>query len=92
MLRDAAKGKGNFTVGSATQEQAHAMGMAWVGDGATLSKSGNAWLSADGLRAYRPMSFKEGMGVWRVNLETRVPGQVSRGPISNAHIDILDPP
>lgn len=92
MLRDASKGKGNFTVGSATREQAHAMGMAWVGDGATLSKSGNAWLSADGMRAYRPMSFKESSGAWRANLETRVPGQKTRGPIANAHIDILDPP
>lgn len=39
ILRDAAGGKGNFGIGSATQEQANAIGRAWVGDGATLSKS-----------------------------------------------------
>lgn len=38
------------------------------------------------------MSYKTRGGVWQANLETRVPGQVTNGPISNAHIDIIDPP
>jgi hypothetical protein len=45
MLRDAAAGKESHAVGSATQEQADAVGRAWVGDGATSSKGGKA--SAD---------------------------------------------
>ncbi|HEV8626103.1 MAG TPA: hypothetical protein VG034_16750 [Acidimicrobiia bacterium] len=92
LLREAAGGKGNFGVGSLTREQADAVGRAWVGDGATLSKSGKAWTSADGTRVYRPASYKPYFGAWQANLETRIPGQVTGLPIGNAHIDILDIP
>lgn len=52
VLRDAAKGKGNFGLGSATQEQAVAAGRAWVGDNATLASDGMTWVSQDGLRQF----------------------------------------
>lgn len=92
MLRDAAANKRSSGIGAATMELADALGHAWVGDGATLSKSGLAWTGADGTRVYRPASFKDYRQVWQANLEERLPGQVSGGPMSNAHIDILDTP
>lgn len=49
ILRDAAKGKGNFGLGSGTMAQAEAAGRAWVGDAARLSGDGKAWVSRDGL-------------------------------------------
>ena len=58
MLRDAARGKGNFGIGSATSEQADVMGRAWVGSGSRENSSGNALISRDGLRQYRFPSEK----------------------------------
>jgi hypothetical protein len=90
MLRDAAKGKGMFGVGSATQEQATAVGRAWVGEGATLRSDGKTLLSSDELRQFRPPSYKPDLGKWQANLEARLePSGEWQG---NAHIDILDPP
>ncbi len=58
MLRDAARGKGNFGIGSATSEQADVMGRAWVGSGSRKNSSGNALISRDGPRQYRFPSEK----------------------------------
>lgn len=79
MLRDAARGKGNFGIGNATSEQADVMGRAWVGSGASQSSSGNALISRDGLRQYRfpsdkPNSAHASTGV-QANFESRsIPG------------------
>lgn len=90
MLRDAAKGKGNFGVGSATQEQAVAAGRAWVGDNATLASDGKTWVSQDGLRQFRPPSYKPNLDLWQANFEWRV---VPRGSwLGNGHLDITDLP
>lgn len=45
ILRDAARGKGNFGLGTATTEQADAAGMAWVGENPTLASDGKTWVS-----------------------------------------------
>lgn len=90
VLRDAAKGKGNFGLGSATQEQADAAGQAWVGNGASLASDGKTWVSQDGLRQFRAPSFKPNLNQWQSNFEWRV---VPRGPWQgNGHLDITDPP
>jgi RHS repeat-associated protein len=88
MLRSAAKGKGNFGIGSATREQAQAMGKAWVGPGFKTASDGKTLLSADGLRQFRPPSFKPSQGKVQANFEARPPG-VSQWQ-SNAHLDILN--
>lgn len=88
MLRDAARGKGNFEVGTATSKEAEALGRAWVGEDATLSKSGKAWVSKDGLRQYRPGSFKPNQGKVQANLEWRPRAEGKF--LGNAHIDIVD--
>lgn len=86
MLRQAAQGKGDFGVGTLTEDQANAAGMAWVGPKATLSSSGKAWVSEDRLRQYRPASFKPNLGKVQANLEWRVkPRGEWQG---DAHIDI----
>jgi len=86
MLREAARGKDNFGVGSATSEQAGAMGRAWVGEGAKLASDGRTMVSQDGLRQYRPPSTKPRLGRIQANLEGR---NAPKGEWqSNAHVDI----
>src|SRR5690606_31556792 len=88
MLRDAARLKGNFGIGSATRMEADVLGYAWVGDGWRWSSDGKAMVSADGLRVYRPPSWKPDLGKYPANLEWKVEG-ISQ-PQGNAHIDILE--
>ena len=91
-MRDAAEGRGNFGIGSATQEQATAAGRAWVGDDATLASDGQTWVSQDGLRQFRPPSDKPNLDQWQANFEWRV---VPRGAwlgLGNGHLDITDAP
>jgi filamentous hemagglutinin len=57
-LRDAAKGKGNFGLGSGTRAEADKLDKAWVGDGAEVASDGKTLVSKDGLRQYRPPSYK----------------------------------
>jgi hypothetical protein len=87
ILRDAAKGSGNFGLGAADSATATRLGEAWVGDGATLANDGKTLVSADGLRQFRPPSFKPFRGTFQANLEQRFAPQ---GPWnSNGHLDIL---
>lgn len=91
MLRDAAQGKGNFSLGSATAEQAHAMGLAWVGRGYRTAKDGRVLISADGMRQYRMPTFKPREGKVQANFERKFEGQRSKGWQSNGHVDIIGP-
>lgn len=91
MFRDAAAGKGNFGVGSATLEQSEVLGKAWVGNGYKVASDGKTLVSANRLRQYRPASWKPSQGKWQANLEQRFPGQVSKAWQSNAHVDIISP-
>jgi uncharacterized protein YukE len=83
MLHDASTGKGNFGVGSATRSDCDIVGRAWVGPGAELASDGKTWVSGDGLRVYRPPTYKPRLGRWQANLESKL---VRGGrPISNGH-------
>ena len=62
MLREAAQGKGNFSVGTTTGVEADAIGRAWVGDGYTVASDGKTLVSLDRLRQYRPPSYKPRLG------------------------------
>lgn len=88
MLRDAAQGKGNFGIGSATRLEAEAIGTAWVGERYTVARDGKTLISQDRLRQYRPPTFKPRIGKYQANLEQRSPGQSQWQ--SNAHIDVED--
>ena len=88
MLTEASKCKGNFGIGSAVASDADVLGRAWVGDGYRIASNGKALISADGLRIYRPPSYKPRLLQYQANLQWRPPG-LSEWQ-SNAHIDIID--
>jgi RHS repeat-associated protein len=86
ILRDAARGKGNFGLGSGTRADAERLGRAWVGDGAKFASDGKTLVSADGLRQFRPPSFKPNLGIEQANFEQRL---VPSGQwFGNGHLDI----
>jgi filamentous hemagglutinin len=86
ILREAAAGKGNFGLGTATPAEAAEAGAAWVGPGAHVASDGTTLVSADGLRTYRPPSLKPSLGKVQANFEQKA---VAGGrPISNGHLDI----
>jgi filamentous hemagglutinin len=88
------KQKGNFgkeiNLGSATGEQADTMGKAWVGPKYRVT-SDVGLESLDGLRKYRPPSWKEKLGKAQANFERRFEGQASKEWQANGHIDIINP-
>ena len=92
ILRSAAAGKGNFGLGSATTSETDALGRAWVGDGYRVASDGKTLISADGMRQFRPPSYKPNLAIYQANFEQRVPGQVGRQWFSNGHLNITDLP
>lgn len=88
VVRDAKNGKGNFGVGSGTLQEAEAAGRSWVGPNAKLSSDGKILVSEDGLRQFRPPSFKPNLGMYQSNFEWRnVPHGRWQG---NGHMDVTD--
>ena len=90
ILRDAAKGKGNFGLGSGTRAEADKLGKAWVGDGYKVASDGKTLVSKDGLKQYRSPSYKPRLDKTQANFEQRFPGQQSNRWQSNGHLDITD--
>jgi len=87
ILRAAAQGKGNFGIGQATETAADRLGRAWVGSNPTLANDGQTLVSQDGLRQYRPPSFRPRLGKMQANFEQRL---VPQGQWqSNGHLDIV---
>lgn len=87
ILRSATRGKGNFGVGSANAADAARLGEAWVGQGAKVASDGKTLISADGLRQFRPPSFKPNLDRVQANFEQR---WVPEGPWQgNGHLDIV---
>jgi RHS repeat-associated protein len=92
ILRDAAAGKGNFGLGSATGSEAASLGRSWVGDNYRIASDGKTLVSQDGMRQFRPPSYKPSLGIYQANFEQRVPGQVTKQWFSNGHLNITDLP
>lgn len=86
MLREASAGTGNFGLGSASAGEAELAGHAWVGEGAKLASDGKTMVSSDGLRQYRPATYKPGIGKVQANLESR--SKPEGAWQNNGHIDI----
>jgi filamentous hemagglutinin len=86
MLREASSMIGNFSIGSVSSvNEASILGKAWVGPSSYLSNSGRAWISADGLKIYRPPSFKPNWGNTQANfMRINDAGKV----LSNAHLTV----
>lgn len=90
ILRNAARGKGNFGLGRGTAAEADVAGRAWVGEDATVASDGSTLGSKDGLRQYRPPSYKPNLGRYQANFESRPQG--TREWQSNGHFDVEDRP
>jgi len=90
ILRDAAKGKGNFGLGSGTRIEADKLGRTWVGDGYKVASDGKTLISKDGMRQYRPPSYKPKLGKIQANFERRLPSLQTKEWHSNGHLDITD--
>lgn len=86
IMRAAAEGKGNFGIGSASTADAMRLGRSWVGEGSRIASDGKTLVSKDGLRVFRPPSFKPKLGKTQANFEQKAsPGGQ---PFSNGHLDI----
>lgn len=90
IVRDARAGKGNFGIGDGTMADADSAGRAWVGRNAHLSSNGKTWVSNDGLRQYRPPSYKPYLDRYQANFGWR--NQPSGQWQGNGHLDIVDTP
>jgi hypothetical protein len=86
ILRDAARGKGNFGLGSATRAVADKLGRAWVGKGYRVASDGKTLISADGLRQYRPPALKPNLGIQQANFERRLSPAAQW--LGNGHLDV----
>jgi RHS repeat-associated protein len=79
---------GNFGLGSATRAQAEKTGLRWVGSNHRVASDGRTLISHDGLRQYRPPSFKPNLDKVQANFEQRPKPE---GPWKkNGHLDITD--
>jgi len=94
MLRDAVRQKGFSGIGAGTRAEADMMGSAWVGPNYKVASDGRTMISQDGLRQYRPPSFKPnrperfGGPGYQANFEWRV--QPKGQWQADAHLNILD--
>ena len=89
LLRETRQRTGNFNMGNGTRADADLLGEAWVGPGATWSSNGRALVSADGLRRYRPPSWKQEWNNYQANFEWKYPD--GREFPHNGHLHITDP-
>ena len=77
----------NYSMGRAARHEAQLMGEAWVGPGFRRSSENPFILiSKDGLRQYRPPSFKPSLGVEQANFQARPDARMSW--TSNGHLVI----
>ena len=86
ILKDAARGKGNFGLGAADYREAFRLGKAWVGSGYTTTADGKIWISKDGLRQFRSPSYKPRLDKWQANFRSR--NRPSGEWQSNGHLDV----
>jgi filamentous hemagglutinin len=89
IVRDSAKSKGNFGLGEGTASQATRAGESWVGDGYRVASDGKTLVSRDGLRTFRPPSWKPDLGKYQANFEYWLEQRVGK-PFGNGHLDITD--
>ena len=62
------------------------------GEGYTTASDGKTLISSDGLRQYRPPTYKPARGGYQANFERKFPGQQFRRCQGNGHVDITGMP
>jgi hypothetical protein len=75
-------------MGEATDAEAETLSLAWLGPDVKLTRSGKAWVSADGLQTYRPPQFKEKRGIVQANVAVKDP--IVLKIRANGHLKIVD--
>ena len=86
ILNNANSGSGYFGLGVATYDDAMTAGKAWVGDGYTVASDGKTLVSSDGLRQFRPPTYKPKEKKLQANFESR---KQNKGRWdNNGHLDI----
>lgn len=68
IVRDATRSKGNFGLGEGSLSQATRAGESWVGDGYRVASDGKTLVSRDGLRTFRPPTWKPNLGKYQAVL------------------------
>jgi len=86
ILKSANSGSGNFGMGIATYDDAMTAGKAWVGNGYRVASDGKTLVSSDGLRQFRPPTYKPKLNKQQANFESRK--QNNGAWDSNGHLDI----
>jgi hypothetical protein len=82
--------QGNFGLGEGTLSQANRAGESWVGEGAHWSSGGKALISRDGLRQWRPPTYKPNWDNFQSNFQWRwEPNGEWQG---NGHFTVTDMP
>jgi RHS repeat-associated protein len=89
IVRDATRGKGNYGLGSGTASQATRAGESWVGEGYRIASDGKTLVSRDGLRTFRPPTWKPNEGKYQANFEYWIGERVGK-PFANGHLDITE--
>jgi hypothetical protein len=88
ILKDSSIGKGNFGLGESNLGDAMQAGRSWVGNGYITASDGKTLISADGLRQFRPPTFKPRLGKIQANFERR---NINKGPWQgNGHLDVIE--
>lgn len=87
LVTEASLKTGNSGIGSATAEEADIAGRSWVGAGYRVASDGKTLVSQNGLRQYRPPTFKPKLGTVQANFESRP--TASGQWVNNAHADIV---
>lgn len=88
IVRASTVGKGNFGLGASSFDEAISAGRSWVGEDFIIASDGKTMMSRDGLRQFRPPSFKPKLGKTQANFEWRI---TNKGAWQgNGHLDIIN--
>ena len=87
-LREARHTKGMHGIGKASRKESTFLGKSFVGPNYKVASDGKTLVSADGLKQYRPPSYKSRIKKTQANFEWR---EVTNGKFkNNGHLDIID--
>jgi filamentous hemagglutinin len=89
IVRDPAKGKGNYGLGSGMASQATRAGESWVDEGFRIASDGRTLVSRDGLRMFRPPKWKPNEGKSQAHFKYWI-GVREGKPFGNGPLDITE--
>jgi len=78
-----------FGIGSGTAYRATRAGESWLGEGCRIVSDGETLVSRDGVRTFRPPSWKPDHGKYQANFSYWIGERVGK-PLANGHLDVTD--